>query len=381
MPRGKSLAILALPVLLLLVLLFLAQPELPFEVPLAREHERLALRDAAAAHGGQRKAAIGKHQSREEKLNQQLWRPFASAFTSASNSSAWSKTTISSHPSQEELEEKKAAWQTFLRLAPAYDTVSSLFRGYGIVICGGGFQLDYAFASISLLRENGCHLPIDLWVSSKRGEMPCVAVQQALHALGAVLYDIDLAVEHFETLDTQMYDEREKPYVLKQIALISSRCQFCLLLDADSIPTRDPTFLFRHKLFTESGLLLWPDFWGMLPGAYAIRTIFPRVGHDANIADEVSIESGQMVVDKSRAWRTLMVSAFMQVHTSYFDNLMRQLSHLGGGGDKQTFFFACVATNSSCSVVPHAVASGGFLAQGAYCGRTMIQVSFLISMS
>ena len=56
---------------------------------------------------------------------------------------------------------------------------------------------------------------------------------------------------------------------------------------------------------------------------------------------------------------------------------MRELHHLGGGGDKQTFLIACLATNSSCHMVQHAVASAGAVIGGRYCGRGMVQVCML----
>ncbi len=34
-----------------------------------------------------------------------------------------------------------------------------------------------------------------------------------------------------------------------------------LLLDADSMPLRDPTHLFQAAAFVEHGSLFWPDFW------------------------------------------------------------------------------------------------------------------------
>jgi alpha 1,2-mannosyltransferase len=53
---------------------------------------------------------------------------------------------------------------------------------------------------------------------------------------------------------------------------------------------------------------------------------------------------------------------------------MRNLHFLGGGGDKQTFLIACLALEIDCRVVEYPLAEGGVVVDGAYCGRTMVQV-------
>jgi alpha 1,2-mannosyltransferase len=255
--------------------------------------------------------------------------------------------------------------------------VASLFHGRGIVISGGGYQLHLVYASLRLLRELGCLLPVDIWVSSGRNETVPVAMLHMLRGLDAQVYDTDAVAATFPEMLRQMHptSRHTKPYILKQIALISARCRECLLLDADSLPVRDPTYLFTAKLYQETGHLLWPDYWHMRGGPASVREIFglPQAG---SLRDERTVESGQMVVDKERAWRTLLVSVYMQVQTEFYDNQMRALSHLGGGGDKQTFLIGCLATNSSCHLLQHPVASAGVLLQGAFCGRTMVQVSW-----
>jgi alpha 1,2-mannosyltransferase len=165
--------------------------------------------------------------------------------------------------------------------------------------------------------------------------------------------------------------EGGKPYVLKHLALLSSSCRECLFLDADNWSVRDPTYLFEEPLYSTTGLLLWPDFWQSRAGPASIRRIFSlRPG-----ADTRTVESGQIVLDKARAWETLLLALYMQLHAAHFEPLLRDLHHLGGGGDKQTFIVSALATFTPFSMVPHPVASAGFLAaNGAvYCGLTMVQ--------
>ena len=113
-----------------------------------------------------------------------------------------------------------------------------------------------------------------------------------------------------------------KPYILKQLALVSSNCRQCLLIDADNAPLRDPTYLFSDPDFVRTGLLLWPDFWHMRAGSASIREIFglPQSWDESEMLDMRTVESGQMVVDKQRAWQALMLSVYMQLQTQFFDN-------------------------------------------------------------
>ena len=43
-----------------------------------------------------------------------------------------------------------------------------------------------------------------------------------------------------------------------------NECSFdeALMMDTDNILLRDPALIFEHKLFTQTGVLMWPDLWG-----------------------------------------------------------------------------------------------------------------------
>lgn len=40
------------------------------------------------------------------------------------------------------------------------------------------------------------------------------------------------------------------------------------------------------------------------------------------LLDRRTVESGQLVVDKQKAWEPLMLATYMQAHTYFFDNLV-----------------------------------------------------------
>jgi alpha 1,2-mannosyltransferase len=269
-------------------------------------------------------------------------------------------------------------YRAFLEAVPKFGEVKDAFHGRGIVIAGGGYQMDYVYFTVKTIRKLKCNLPIELWVCSGRGEMPSGAEVEILHTLGVSVHDVDAVAAVFPEMNRQLHSTKpgDKPYIIKQIALISSSCKECLLLDADNTPLRNPEFLFEDENYLTHRMVLWPDFWHMRPGPASIREIFglPQ-GYD-KLPDERTVESGQMILDKERAWSALMLSVWMQLQTEYFDNQMRALHHLGGGGDKQTFLISCLATNTSCWMIPTPVASSGVIKKSnSFCGRSMVQVA------
>src|SRR4051812_40063337 len=57
----------------------------------------------------------------------------------------------------------KEQWQEHMKSVPPYP---GHFKGKGIVICAGGVTyLTCAWVNITLLRETGCTLPIEIWYS------------------------------------------------------------------------------------------------------------------------------------------------------------------------------------------------------------------------
>lgn len=236
------------------------------------------------------------------------------------------------HVSDTDVHNARASWKQFVRTMPNFpesnseSSVTPLFSGRGIVMAGGGYQLDWVYATATLLRVYGCRLPIELWVSSGRGEMPAEAALRNLTQLGVTVGDVDAIAGVDDVMDGQIHPAAKgtKPYIIKQIALVSAACETCLLLDADNTPVRDPEYLMDEAHFLREGLVLWPDYWHMRGGESSIRRIFelPQ-GWDTPLPDKRTVESGQMVVDKRRAWQTLLLSTWMQMHTAFFDNQVR----------------------------------------------------------
>ena len=126
------------------------------------------------------------------------------------------------------------------------------FSGKGIVIPAGGPDLfTNAYVLIHLLRVvHGCNLPIDVWHFGA-AEMSA----RMKHLLR------DLAVDTVDAEDVLAAHPAaiRNGWPLKPYALMWSRFEQVLMLDADQVPLRDPADLFGWDAFRATGALLWPD--------------------------------------------------------------------------------------------------------------------------
>ena len=168
----------------------------------------------------------------------------------------------------------------------------------------------------------------------------------AFKAYGAALIDLDDIIPLSLPILREGIapaDKNTKPYLLKQLAMLSSSCEECLFLDADNVPVRNPTFLFEDASYREGGMLLWPDLWHNHRGPSSIRDIFglPSGGSEP-LPDERTVESGQLVFDKARVWRSLMLATFMQIQTDFYDNLVGEGGWGWGGGKRGKRGTVCV---------------------------------------
>lgn len=208
-----------------------------------------------------------------------------------------------------------AAAEEFIRNIPRYPGV---FRGRGVVICGGGPRLfTNAWVCIRMLRSSGCRLPIELWHLGS-GEL-----DERMRALVA-----PWGVECVDALG----DGSDPPedgwhgWALKAVAVVRSRFAEILSLDADNMPVRNPEFLFDSPEYRRTGAVFWPDF-GRLAADRPAWKVF-----GVSYRDEPEFESGQFLVNKRRGWRGLVLAQWYNEHS--------QLFYRHVYGDKDTFHMA-----------------------------------------
>ncbi|KAH8065310.1 mannosyltransferase [Aureococcus anophagefferens] len=117
-----------------------------------------------------------------------------------------------------------------------------------------------------------------------------------------------------------------KRYALKAIALVFCSFEQVLVLDADELAVRDPTFLLQS-----SGSVTWPDFWASSHSPAFAAAAF---GDATAKLFEGTHESGQTVLDKRDAWRALLPYLFMNLQSTLYYYLTTSGSY--GEGDKET---------------------------------------------
>lgn len=203
--------------------------------------------------------------------------------------------------------------------------------GCGIVICGGGKYAASAWVTANVLRRHGCKLPIQLWHLGPEEVSPALA--QAFSSIGVEAVDAYRVTECFPHKHLFGWE-------LKAYALLHCPWRQVMLLDADNIPLRDVTELFKDPNYLQHGSLFWPDRGRFAPD----NKIWQLTG--LKYRDEAEFETGQMVIDRKRCWRELVLSNWFNEESSFW------YRHIHG--DKDTFRLAWRLLDAPYHVIPFA---------------------------
>jgi len=204
------------------------------------------------------------------------------------------------------------------------------FTGKGIVIPAGGPLLTGAWVAIQRLRQLGCALPIEVWHIGA-DEMPAFW-QELFTNAGITLVDV-LPLTHKHGMGSP------SGWQLKPLAIIFCSFHEVLLIDADNVPAKDPTFLFDAPEYKETGAVFWPDRERHSPDS-ALWEVY-----DAEYRDEPQHETGQILINKERCWHALQIA----MHANQHSDFHYKHSH----GDTATFRFALHALKQPFTVIPH----------------------------
>ena len=229
------------------------------------------------------------------------------------------------------------------------------FSGRGIVYSCHPRIFRVTAISILFLRHHGCTLPIQIWHNNELG----IDDIEEFHLMKDVT--VHNLADHM-TFEFKR-DSDKKIYAIKTGALIYSSLDEILFIDGDNFPVRDPTFLFDHPAFNETGAVFWKDFWKTRPD----NPLWNVLGLDC--VDEFEQESGQLLIKKSfhGVMEALSLAFFMQQRADFYFNLTP--------GDKDTFRLGWRLLNQPFHMVrPHVSVLGGFSAcQHKFCGHSMVQ--------
>lgn len=210
-----------------------------------------------------------------------------------------------------------------------------LFSGRGIVICGGGSRyFTCAWVCINMLRRLGCTLPIELFYLGPFEMNPHMI--KLVQPLGVT------CVDAFKLRQVHPVGHLGG-WELKVYSLLYCSFEEVILLDADNVPLIDPEEIFSWPEFIKNGAVFWPDF-----------TPITRENEIWEITEveyryEPSFESGQIALDKKRAWASLQLAMHYGEHSKFYYPLT--------GGDKDTFHLAFLRLGQPYAMVPYDVKS------------------------
>lgn len=191
----------------------------------------------------------------------------------------------------------------------------------GIVIpAGGDLYNRLAWHLIHALRRLGCKLPIQVW------HLPAEA-----DLTWSQLY----AGEGVEVVDAGVVAERigvpvpAGGWQLKPFAVRHCDMAEVMLLDADNVPVRDPSYLFADPGYERRGAMFWPD---LAPprsrGQWVPVAAWRNVGLEQDKAAR-PFESGQLLVNRKRSLAALDITCFLNEWSDYVYQFVY--------GDKDTF--------------------------------------------
>ncbi len=191
---------------------------------------------------------------------------------------------------------------------PAYP--EGLYKGRGIVILAGGRFSPFATTGMGMLREIGSTLPVEIWMKDKKEEKPGWCKD--------ILQDGMVCRRLSDYMDTSAM---ESGYQLKVTSILFSSFEQILFLDADNVPVQNPDSIFDAPAFTDTGVILWPDYWK--------HSGSPFLPFEVGLSDDASeilrqdqtAESGQLVWNKRRHWKvgySLLLHALTLRHWSIF---------------------------------------------------------------
>jgi hypothetical protein len=232
------------------------------------------------------------------------------------------------------------------------------FDGCGIVICAGGIKYNpCAWVLVRLLRHLGCQLPIEIWHA---GNIECDPQWTALISR----YDV-VCRDALKTREQHPHP-RLRGWPIKPYAILHSRFEEILFLDADNVPVKDPTFLFECQRYDETGAVFWPDIeQSITPPDSPLWQLF-GVPYQAG-PDQ---ESGQILINKSRCWKALNLCNWYNEHADFY------YRHVYG--DKDTFRFAWQRLGQPISWIPTRVSleMPHTLLQHDFAGNVLFQHRF-----
>lgn len=168
-----------------------------------------------------------------------------------------------------------------------------IYKGRGILMVAGGRYSEYAATTLGMLRLMGSRLPVEIWFkdSTEEEEYWC----DELVADG-------ISCRHISDYLGEMTAFTD-PYQYKIAAMYFSSFEEMLFLDSDCIPVKNPDSIFDSPTYQETGIVLWPDYWGSTESPWLPYVIGESEEKSEAVPNITTVDSGQMLWDKKRHWK------------------------------------------------------------------------------
>lgn len=183
----------------------------------------------------------------------------------------------------------------------------------GIILCVGDLQdwID-AWIAVRSLRHVKCQLPIELWHLGIQGSSSLW--QTSFQRLGVKLID---GRNHPGAVSLRTLSRRE----LKSLATWETSFEEVLVLDPNTLVTRDPKFLFDLEGFQQTGVLCW--------GHKQKGTLSQKFLECLGVRSKapLRISDGAWLLDRSKCNQALRMALWLDRYSDFF------LVHMGCSAD------------------------------------------------
>ena len=234
------------------------------------------------------------------------------------------------------------------------------YQGRGIVTASGcAERILQSLVSISMLREHGCTLPIELFYADS------LEMEEKHRRMFDELSVTCINVQ--DSLLFQTYNARN--FSIKAIALYCSSFAEAIWMDADIIPMIDVTDLFQCEHYQAHGYTFQLDIWssGRNPNlfSYTLGQFFSQFNQKIQ-AGEPELDSGLFMFHKTRLAKALDILLLL--------NLNHAVTYKSMYGDKDTFKLSIKLTEGSFSSTDLApLPIGKFFAhERLFCGNGVL---------
>ncbi|KAJ3020892.1 hypothetical protein HKX48_009574 [Thoreauomyces humboldtii] len=246
---------------------------------------------------------------------------------------------------------------------PSARSLLRTYAGRGIVMTTGDAHARFAINTIRMIHSLGCSLPIQIFYADDRDLT--VENQRTLSALPYVeLVDVSKLLDIAAAF-------RGEPLVhlgwaMKPFAMLASRFNEIILLDADILFLQNPEVMFRYQLYRDTGSLLFMDrtLWAggrlneyleELMEGEPLSEYYYTHGRAGRTLSAHEGESGVIVFDKQRNFHVLLLACKM--NSGPYQQDMYSVLH----GDKESYWMAHEMVGLPYSWAPGAGGALGFL--------------------